>query len=225
MARPSLTPRQRRILAWIEAVTRREGVPPTVREIGAAFGLRSTGSVRTHLSALRRKGYLGAPRARRHRGIVLARRRESTLSSLQPSLPSRAPVREEGKVREVPVLGRVAAGPTMLAEENLEGTLILGEGLLPRSGDVFALRVKGESMIEAGILDGDLVLVRSQPRAEAGEIVVAMVDGEVTVKYYRPEGGRIRLEPANPAMRPILLDAASGPVSFLGRVVGVVRQY
>jgi repressor LexA len=119
----------------------------------------------------------------------------------------------------------------MLAEENLEGKLLLGEGLLPRSGDVFALRVKGDSMIEAGIMDGDLVLVRSQPRAEAGEIVVAMIDGEVTVKYYRPEGGeggragRIRLEPANPAMRPILLDAASGPVSFLGRVVGVVRQY
>ncbi len=216
MSRAPLTSRQRQILAWIEAAARREGAPPTVREIGAALGMRSTGSVRTHLAALRRKGYLGAPRARRHRGIVLGRKAKPALSPV---------ARPDPEARAVPILGRVAAGPTMLAEENLEGTLLLGQEMLPRSGDVFALRVKGESMIEAGILDGDLVLVRSQPKAEPGEIVVAMVDGEVTVKYYRPEGGRIRLEPANPAMRPILLDAASGPVSFLGRVVGVVRQY
>ena len=218
MSRASLTSRQRQILAWIVSATRREGAPPTVREIGAALGMRSTGSVRTHLVALRRKGYLGAPRARRHRGLVLSRKAGTAPPPLER-------VRSEPEARSVPILGRVAAGPTMLAEENLEGTLLLGQELLPRSGDVFALRVKGESMIEAGIMDGDLVLVRSQPRAEAGEIVVAMVDGEVTVKYYRPEGGRIRLEPANPAMRPILLDAASGPVRFLGRVVGVVRQY
>ena len=222
MSSQVLTPRQRRVLAWIEAYAAREGAPPTVREIGEALGMRSTGSVRDHLKALRRKGCLKPGKPRRHRGISLARRPRPAL--LQPVLPRDARWSGE-RGREVPILGRVAAGPTMLAEENLEGTLLLGDGLLPRSGDVFALRVKGESMIEAGILDGDLVLVRSQPRAESGEIVVAMVDGEVTVKYYRPEGGRIRLEPANPLMRPIFLDAASGPVSFLGRVVGVVRQY
>ena len=222
MSRIPLTSRQRQVLAWIEAAARREGAPPTVREIGAALGMRSTGSVRTHLAALRRKGYLGSPRARRHRGLVLGHRSRSALAPVERD---RERPGAGALAVPVPILGRVAAGPTMLAEENLEGTLLLGQGMLPRSGDVFALRVKGESMTGAGILDGDLVLVRSQPRAEAGEIVGAMVDGEVTVKYYRPEGGRIRLEPANPAMRPILLDAASGPVSFLGRVVGVVRQY
>lgn len=214
-----LTERQRQVLGWIRDFQAREGVPPTVREIGAALGMRSTGSVRTHLEALRRKGYLGGGKPRRHRGLSVPGRREAAPRLELAPRPSSA-------AREIPILGRVAAGPTMLAEENLEGAVLLGMDLLPRSGDVFALRVKGESMIEAGIMDGDLVLVRSQPRAEDGEIVVAMVDGEVTVKFFRPEGrGLIRLEPANAAMRPILLDPTSGQVSLLGKVVGVVRQY
>lgn len=206
-----LTTRQREILAWIAQTTRREGAPPTVREIGEAFGMRSTGSVRTHLEALRRKGWLAPGKARRHRGAALVEKEEAPTP--------------EAEVREIPVIGRVAAGPTLLAVENLEGSLALGADLLPRSGEVFALRIKGESMIDAGILDGDLVLVRRQGQAEAGEIVVAMVEGEATVKYFRPERGRIRLDPANPAMRPIVLDPASGQVCLLGKVVGVVRQY
>ena len=216
----ALTFRQREILAWIRRWILREGVPPTVREIGQAFGMRSTGSVRTHLEALRRKGYLARGRARRHRGLSLARTEGEA-----PEIPARG----EGAFREVPILGRVAAGPTLLAVENLEGTLALGSELLPRSGEVFALRIRGESMVDAGILEGDLVLVRRQTAAEPGEIVVAMVEGEATVKYFRPERGargpRIRLEPANPAMRPIVLDPTSGQVSILGKVVGGVRQY
>lgn len=216
--RPPLTPRQREILDWIQSFCRREGAAPTVREIGEALGMRSTGSVRDHLGALRSKGYLAPLKARRHRGIGVGRgfRPEAGILSLQP---------RQDQAREVPILGRIAAGPTLLAEENLEGTLLLGADFLPRSGDVFALRVQGESMIEAGVLDGDLVLVRSQARAEPGEMVAAMVEGEATVKYFRPEGPRIRLEPANAAMRPIVLDQSSGRISILGKVVGVVRQY
>ena len=222
--RPSLTARQREILAWIEAASRREGMPPTVREIGEAFGMRSTGTVRGHLEALRRKGYLGRVKSRRHRGIRVSQGAGRPAPILR--LESRPP---ESPVREVPILGRVAAGPTLLAEQNLEGTVALGADLLPRSGEVFALRIRGESMIDAGILDGDLALVRRQERAEPGEIVVAMVEGETTVKFFRPERGplgpRIRLEPANAAMRPIVLDPSSGSVSILGKVVGVVRTY
>jgi repressor LexA len=203
-----LTERQGEVLAWIERFQVRERMPPTVREIGEAFGMRSTGSVRTHLEALRRKGRLLPSKGRRHRGL---RPRNS--------------VRMQDEVRTVPILGRIAAGPMLLAEENLEGQLLLGEGLLPRSGDVFALRVQGESMIEAGILDGDLVLVRRQPMVEPGEIAAVMVEGEATVKYFRPEGRLLRLEPANARMRPIFLDPSSGRVSILGKVVGVVRQY
>ena len=223
MSRPRLTARQRQVLEWIQAFQRREGIAPTVREIGEGLGMRSTGSVRDHLRALRGKGYV-APggKARRHRGLSVSR------SIVPESIPFQ-PRRVEPSTREIPVVGRVAAGPMLLAEENLEGALVLGTDLLPGSGDVFALRIQGESMIGAGIMDHDLVLVRRQGRAEPGEIVVAMVDGEATVKYFRPERGpegpRIRLEPANPAMKPILLDAASGPVSILGKVVGVVRQY
>lgn len=212
---PRLTARQREVLAWIERFQAREGMPPTVREIGEALGMRSTGSVRTHLQALNRKGWLRPPaQGRRHRG----------LRTVNLSRPARA-LEPGGGARAVPILGRIAAGPALLAEENLEGQILLGEGLLPRSGDVFALRVQGESMIEAGILDGDLVLVRRQPVVEPGEIAAVMVEGEATVKTFRPEGRLIRLEPANARMRPILLDPSSGRIDILGKVVGVVRQY
>ena len=220
----ALTGRQREILVWIRQWIRREGAPPTVREIGQAFGMRSTGTVRGHLEALGRKGYLGRGKSRRHRGLSVHRSAGST-----PPVLRLEPRPVESPVREVPILGRVAAGPTLLAEQNLEGSVSLGVELLPRSGEVFALKIRGESMIDAGILDGDLVLVRRQERAEAGEIVVAMVEGETTVKTFRPERGplgpRIRLEPANAAMRPIVLDPSSGSVSILGEVVGVVRTY
>ena len=113
----------------------------------------------------------------------------------------------------------------LLAEENLEGSLSLDPALLPRSGEVFALRVRGDSMVGAGILDGDLALVRRQETAEAGEIVVAMLDGEATVKRFRPQadGGSIVLEPENPALRPIVVEPGSGEFRILGRLAGVVR--
>jgi len=226
-SRPVLTPRQREILDWIQAFCRRQGAPPTVREIGEAFAMRSTGSVRDHLEALRRKGFLGNSRARRHRGLALIR---PVREIVQVPLPtSRLDVTVgDLPVREIPILGRIAAGSTLLAEENLEGTVSLGPELLPRtarSAEIFALRVQGESMVGVGILPGDLITVRRQATAEAGDIVVAMVDGEVTVKTFRPAGDSILLEPANPAFSPIVLDATSGPVSLLGKVVGVVRQY
>ena len=208
-----LTSRQREILDWIKAFQGREGMPPTVREIGAAFGMRSTGSVRTHLQALRRKGWLGEKRPGRHRGMGVLHSRLRIEKT-----PPRG-----GGLRQVPILGRVAAGPLLLAEENLEGSLSLDPALLPRSGEVFALRVRGDSMVGAGILDGDLALVRRQETAEAGEIVVAMLDGEATVKRFRPEGDRIVLEPENPALRPIVVEPGSGEFRILGRLAGVVR--
>lgn len=214
-----LTGRQREILDWIQAFRDREGMPPTVREIGAAFGLRSTGSVRSHLEALARKGWLKAGSRRRHRGLRLGKVGSPGLRGARPSGPLLLP-----GLRQVPILGRVAAGPMLLAEQNLEGSLALDAGLLPRSGEVFALRVRGDSMVGAGILDGDLALVRRQETAEPGEIVVAMLDGEATVKRFRPGPEGIRLEPENPAFRPIVVAPDSGDFRILGRLAGVVRK-
>jgi len=128
---------------------------------------------------------------------------------------------------EIPVVGRVAAGAPLLAEENLDDTVQIDPSVLPQSGkDVFALKVKGDSMIGDGIFDGDLVFVRRQSTARSGEIVVALIDGEATVKRFFPEGGgRIRLQPSNPSMEPIYVTAAQAKeASIAGLVVGVFRK-
>jgi repressor LexA len=206
-----LSPRQRAILDFIVASIDQRGMVPTYREIGAALGIGSTNGVSDHIKALIRKGYLergaehGAPRA------------------LVPTTQA-VGIKEDEGVVGVPVLGRIAAGSPLLAEENYEGTLRMDASMLPPGGKVFALVVTGESMIDAGIHDGDYLFVRQQKQARNGEIAVVMVNGDATVKRFYREGDRIRLQPENRAMEPIYVDAANGECNVIGVAVGVYRQ-
>lgn len=203
-----LTARQQRIFDWVREFRSRHGVPPTVREIGRHFRMASS-SAFGHLRLIEKKGFL-------RRGSLGAR-------SLQV-LCAPAPGPEDAETVSVPEVGRVPAGVPVSAEENVEGTVRLSRSLLGGApgADHFILRVSGESMIEAGILDGDRVVVRRQPTAGDGQIVVALVDGEeATVKRLFREDGRVRLEPANSRMPPIF----ASRVSIQGVVVCVLRTY
>lgn len=198
--------KQREILEVIEQAINEQGYPPTVREIGEAVGLSSPASVQGHLRNLEAQGYVRRGSSKR-RALELLR----TASGRTQGRSSAS--------RSVRLVGRVAAGIPLLAEENVEDHLDLPEFLVG-SGDCFALRVTGSSMVKAGILDGDLVVVRQQRSAEDGDIVVAMLEDEATVKrLYREEDG-IRLQPENDAMEPIYAD---DPM-ILGKVIGVVRR-
>jgi repressor LexA len=199
-----LTKRQQEILRVVEDHIERHGYPPTVREIGDAVGLTSSSTVHAHLQALETRGALKRDPAK-PRALDLARRRSA---------------RAEGDVRVLPLLGRIAAGAPILAEEHVEEHVAV-PGMLTSSGDCFLLRVKGESMIDAGILDGDYVVVRRQDDCEEGEIVAALVDdSEATVKRLHRVAGRVRLSPENSTMEPFYPDA----VQVLGKVVGVFRR-
>ncbi len=199
-----LTDRQREVLDFISDSIRKRGYPPTLREIGSHFGIRSTNGVNDHLRALEKKGFL-------HREDLKSR-------ALRPL------VTEQDWV-DVPVLGRVAAGQPLLAVQNYEDTVKIDRFFIGQSREVFALRVKGESMIEAGIFDGDYVFVRKQLQAATGEIVVAMIGDEATVKRYYPEGETIRFQPANAAMAPIIVRRRDfRSVNLLGVVIGVYRK-
>lgn len=206
-----LAPRQRELLDFVAAYTDQKGIPPSLREIGEALGIRSTNGVSDHVKALVKKGYLErVGDARTSRGLRL-------------TAQARGGFRQTSTVA-VPVVGRVAAGSPLLAEENYAGTLHMDSAMMPSSGAVFALVVTGTSMIEDGILDGDYVFVRQQPSARNGDTVVAMLDGEATCKRFWKEGGGVRLEPANSTMQPIHVDP-SRPFELLGVVIGVYRRY
>lgn len=206
-----LSPRQRAMLDFIVAAIDQRGVAPTYREIGAALGIGSTNGVSDHIKALIKKGYLeraadpGSPRA------------------LVPTTRATGLVEDDGVVG-VPVLGRIAAGLPLLAEENYEGTLRVDASMLPAGGKVFALVVTGDSMIEDGIHDGDFLFVRQQKQVRNGDIAVVMVDGEATVKRFFREGERIRLQPANSAMKPIYVQPSDGEVDLVGIAVAVFRR-
>jgi repressor LexA len=201
-----LTAIQRRVLDFVARGTA-AGRPPTIREIGAAFGWRSTGTVRDHLRALAAKGALRWDHGRA-RGLV---------SRIPPNQKRETGNREPG----IPLLGRVAAGSPLLSEEHIEGYLDIPAALGTGRAGTFALRVQGDSMADAGILDGDTVVVRKQDAARSGDIVVALVGGEATVKRLRLEARRAFLDPANPAYRPIPVGADARVV---GRVIGVWRS-
>jgi repressor LexA len=210
-----LTGRQREVLAFIRSFTSRNGVPPTVREIGEKFKVTPRAAF-DHLRALERKGML----QRRYS----AGRTSRALTLTEPGAAA--------GFRSVPVLGRVAAGAPLLAAENREGELPLSSASLPNGGeDVFALRVRGDSMIDAHICDGDLVLVRRQDSAQPNDIVVAMVasdatgEGEATVKRYLRDGARVVLKPENPTMAPIVVDPRQREVRILGKVIGLLRGF
>ena len=196
------TERQRRILQAISEFTSERGYPPSVREIGERVGLSSSSTIHAHLKALEKRGLISRdptkPRAMR--------------SELPPRASHDAVV--------MPIVGKVAAGVPITAAENLEGEFLLPAAFVPRSSDAFMLRVQGDSMIDAAILDGDLIMVRPQRTAENGEIVVAMIDGEATVKRFYREPGRVRLQPENRSMEPIY----ASDVEIVGRVEAIVRR-
>ncbi len=202
-----LTARQREILTFIRSFTQRHGVPPTVRETGERFRVTPRAAF-DHLRALERKG-------------VLQRRPSAKRTSRPLTLADRAPA-----VRDIPVLGRIAAGVPLLAEENREGSLpILADWLAGEGEELFALRVRGESMVNTHIVDGDLVLVRRQETAQPGEIVVALLDNEATVKRFAREGEAIVLKPEHPTMAPIVVRPGQRDVKILGKVIAVLRRF
>ena len=194
-----LNERAREILSFIRRFKREKGYPPTIREIGGEFSISSTNGVRYYLNLLERHGEL-ARRGRISRGI-----------ELEGAAPPAG----------IPILGRVAAGEPIVAETSFDGALDPGE-LFGDVKGLLALRVRGDSMIEAGVFDGDYVIVRSQERAEPGAMVVALVDTDATVKYYRPRGDRVLLEPANPNYEPIVVESGA-ELRILGVVRGVIR--
>jgi repressor LexA len=210
MADKRITPRQREILEFIESQTRDRGYPPSVREIGEAVGLTSPSTVHSHLNTLSRLGYL--------------RRDPTKPRAIEVRWdPNSGAVMERRPVRHVPLLGDVAAGTDVLAQENVEELLPVPLDFTG-DGELFMLRVRGESMIELGILDGDFVIAVQQSTAKKGDIVVAGIPGgEATVKTYdTASNGRVRLIPANSTMQPMEFDADE--VTLYGRVVTVMRR-
>ena len=206
------TEKQLRILDVIREFTAEMGYPPSVREIGERVGLSSSSTVQSHLKTLERRGLLRRDPTK-PRALVPA---DMVLRAVAPSAR-----RESGpETISLPIVGRVAAGVPITAAENLEDTFVLPASFVRRSSGSFMLRVKGDSMIDAAILDGDLIVVQPQPDANNGEIVVAMIDGEATVKRFYREAGRIRLQPENRSMEPIYVD----DVTVVGRVEAVVRR-
>ncbi|MFC4948763.1 transcriptional repressor LexA [Pseudonocardia sp. GCM10023141] len=202
----SLPPRQQRILLAIRDWVVRHGYSPSTREIGDVVGLRSASSVSKHLTSLEDKGFL-------RRGTAMSRPIDVRLFLQEPRASS------DSDSVAVPVVGDIAAGAPILAEEHADEVLRLPRELAGR-GTVFALRVRGDSMVDAAICDGDTVVVRQQSEAHSGQIVAAMIDGEATVKVYRRRNGHVFLEPRNPAYEVIDGDEAA----VLGIIVSVLRS-
>jgi repressor LexA len=208
-----LTARQREILDFIRQFITQAGYPPTVREIGAHFGFVPR-SVFDHLKALERKGYLRRT-ASKSRSLQIL----DASGAAQSVFPGRAP----GPFRELPILGRVAAGEPLLAEQNVEGTFTISRDWV-NGDEAFLLKVQGESMIGAHILPGDYALVRRQATAENGEIVVALVDDEATVKRVFFKKDVIVLQPENPSMSPLQIHRGEKSFQIIGKVVGILRR-
>jgi repressor LexA len=214
-----LTDRQKEILAFILRMSEERGFPPTIREIGEEMDIASTNGVNDHLKALERKGYLTRGE-QQSRSLVPTKRARLILGLGQSS-------KKDANLIDVPLLGRVAAGAPLLATENIEDSVRIDSFLLGGAGgkEVFALRVKGESMIDDGIYDGDFLFVRKAPSASPGDIVVALIEDEATVKRYFPEGDKIRFQPANKTMQPIYVHKSQfKQTMILGKVVGVYRK-
>jgi repressor LexA len=205
-----LTPRQRQVLEFIDGEVRSRGYPPSVREIGEAVGLSSSSTVHAHLAALQDKGFL-------RRDPTKPRAIELHYESGSGAAIERRPV------RHVPLVGDVAAGTGVLAAENVEETVPMPEDFTG-NGQLFMLRVRGDSMLEAGILDGDYVVVRQQPNAEPGEIVIAGIPGEeATVKTFLRRRGKVVLRPENPSMDEMVFEPDQ--VEIYGKVVSLLRRF
>jgi repressor LexA len=225
-SRASLTDRQKEVLDFISSSILERGYPPTLREIGEQLGIRSTNGVNDHLKALEKKGYLvredlksRALRPVSADGTIgIARHMASSSVGSAPELSD--------DLVEIPLVGRVAAGVPILAVENVEDTVKVDKFFVgANTKEVFALRVKGDSMIDDGIHDGDFIFVRKSFDASKGDIVVALIEDEATVKRYYPEGDVIRFQPANQNMQPILVKRKDfKSVNLIGIVVGVYRK-
>lgn len=204
-----MTDRQRQVLTYIDAIIRERGYPPSVREIGKAVGLTSPSTVHSHLNSLQKLGYL-------RRDPTKPRAIEVRWEAGSDAVVDRRPV------CHVPLVGDVAAGTGVLAAENVEEVMPLPSDLTGE-GELFMLRVRGDSMIDAGILDGDLVVAKVQNSANAGDVVVAGIgDEEATIKTYRPNGAEVILEPANATMQPMHFPADQ--VQIFGKLVTVLRK-
>ena len=216
MERDDLTPKQRQILAFIRSQTESRGYPPSVREIGEAFRLKSTSTVHGHLTRLERKGYIRRDPSKPRAIELLRPAMSASMGDHASGKPAPARV-----AQWVPLVGRVTAGEPILAVENIDEWIPLAAGFFSgEDGQLFALRVRGDSMVGAGILDGDVVIVRRQDTADDGSIVVALIDDEATVKRVYRQPGALRLEPANEAYPPIITPRAR----ILGKVVGLFRH-
>ena len=212
-----LNEKAQRIFRFIVRCGRERGFPPTLREIGEEFAITSTNGVRYYLGVLERAGYLKRS-GRISRGMEIS---EDALRRFTREFGRDAAAAEAPDWTGIPILGRVAAGAPLLAQENVEGTLQLDDAF-PGTAPRFALRVRGDSMKDAGILDGDLVVVRKAERADTGDIVVALLGDEATVKRYELCPDRVLLHPANPAYRPIGV-LEKDELRILGVVIGLVR--
>ena len=204
--RDKLTKRQQSVLEFIIRYVGRHGYPPVIREIGPALGIKSLRGVTIHLDALDRKGFI---------------RRESTSRSIQV-LKTPAHIETEAFVR-LPLLGTIAAGMPLLAVENIEGEMPVPRAMVGNADGSFLLRVRGDSMIGAHILDGDLVVIRQQPTADNGDLVAALIGDEATVKRLQRRGRETFLMPANSAYQPIQMRSRDG--MLIGKVIGLLRSY
>jgi repressor LexA len=202
----SLTSRQQEILDFLQSFVAREGYPPSLREIGAHFGMKPP-SVLDHLRALERKGHLRRKASRSRSMEMIGWKKEGPNAT----------------TREIPIVGKVAAGEPILAVENVEGTLRISEDWVGE-GEIFLLKVKGNSMIGAHIQDGDYALVKRQPSAQDGEIVVALVEEEATVKRFFLRRESILLQPENEEWEPIVLNRNDPSFRMVGKVIGIFRR-
>lgn len=202
-----LTERQREILNFIQDFISDNGFPPTFREIASYFKIASTFGVKRHIDALVKKGFINS---------ISNSGRALSIVNISPA--------KESNTFEIPIVGRVAAGYPVLAEENIEGTLSLDASLIRRKNDCFGLKVKGDSMINAGIFEGDLVIISPQKECTDGDIVVALLDDEATMKRFVVNGGQVYLKPENENYSLIDINKYAN-FSIIGKVVGVFRSY
>lgn len=208
-----LTDRQKEILNFIQSYLEENGYPPTLREIGREFNIVSTFGVKRHLEALTKKGYLNIL-SNASRGISITKNNRSTNTEID--------INDSGKINSIPIIGRVAAGSPILAEENIEGSITIDQSFMKKADNCFALKVKGDSMIEAGIFENDLVIIQPSSNVKNGDIVVARIDDEVTVKVYENKNQQIKLLPQNKNYEPIEVKSNSD-FSLVGKVSGVIR--
>jgi repressor LexA len=207
-----LTEKQKEILNFIQSFRETTGYPPTLREIGKHFGISSTFGVKRHLDALVKKRYLNIE-SYASRGISILKNEKSSNTNL---------VLENALYNQIPIVGRVAAGTPILAVENIEGSIVVDPSFMRKTEESFALKVKGDSMVDAGIFEGDIVIVSPQKEAKTGDIVVALIADEATVKIIEIKNDKIRLIPQNKNYQPINVTEESD-FSLVGKVTGLIR--